>query len=98
MAAPMAIVRLSYDNSSTISTSPNRTITLAEETVFFNSIYDQISDAFDQWEAQLHAKGRKLSDLEQSDRYIDLPILLEKDVLMGKRPDDKGFWTRGFRL
>ena len=73
-------------------------LTLAEEIVFFNGIYDQISDAFDEWEAQLHTKGRNLSDLEQSDRFIDLPIIYEKDVLMGKRPDDKGFWTGGFRL
>jgi len=73
-------------------------LTLAEETVFFNDIYDQISDAFDKWEAQLRAKGRNPSDLEHSDRFIDLPIIYEKDVLMGKMPDDKGFWTGGFRL
>jgi hypothetical protein len=73
-------------------------LTLTEETLFFNDIYNQISDAFDEWEAQLRTKGRSLSDLEQSDRFIDLPIIYEKDVLMGKRPDDKGFWTGGFRL
>lgn len=73
-------------------------LTLTEETLFFNDIYNQISDAFDEWEAQLRVKGRNLSDLEQSDRFMDLPIIYEKDVLMGKRPDDEGFWTSGFRV
>lgn len=73
-------------------------LTLAEETVFFNDIYNQISDAFDEREAKLLAKGRDRSDLEHSDRFINLPIIYEKDVLMGKMPDDQGFWTGGFRL
>ena len=73
-------------------------LTLAKETAFFNEIHEIISDAFDLWEVKLKEKGLGLSKLQTEDRFVELPDLFEKDVLMGKRPDENGFWTGGFRL
>ena len=92
---------LSDDTDDGTSRSPPPRIErlmVAEETAFFNDLYDVISESFDRWDSELKTKGRDLTEMESEDRYIDLPVFFEKDVLMGKKPDGTGFWTGGLRL
>ena len=72
--------------------------TESKEIAFFVGLHNSFSDDFDRWKASLKEKGKGLDDLKREDRYLDLPELHEKNILMGKRPDDKGFWTGGFNF
>ena len=40
----------------------------------------------------------KLINLPRNDKYIDLPELFERGVLMGKRPDREGYWKGNITL
>ena len=92
---------LSDDTEDDTPPSPPPTVerlTAAQEHAFFKNLYDIISESFDQWETELEGKGLSYSEMKYEDRFINLPVFFEKDVVMGKMPDGGGFWTGGFRL
>jgi hypothetical protein len=92
---------LSDDTEDDTPPSPPPTVerlTAAQEHAFFQNLYDIISESFDQWETELQGKGLSYSEMKYEDRFINLPVFFEKDVVMGRMPEGEGFWTGGFRL
>ena len=73
-------------------------LTSAEETRFFGGLYQDLSDALDRWEAGVKKTGRTIENMDVSHMFVDLPNYFEKGVLMGKCPDDKGYWTGGLNI
>ena len=66
-------------------------LTSTEEFHFFSELYQDLSDALDRWKVDVKKIGKTIENMNISHKFMNLSNYFEKNVLMRKCSDDKGY-------